>query len=119
MNKICTSKEQSQKLVELGINIKTADMYYYTVNGDWEWYETPNIMESIDDLNEHTIPAWSLSALLDLMPIINNNTYTMRGTLDKGAIISHEGATCVMCQEKTSIDAAFEMVCWLKKEEYI
>lgn len=29
MNKICTSIEQSKKLMELGINIKIADMYYY------------------------------------------------------------------------------------------
>ena len=28
MNKICTSVEQSKKLIELGIDIKTADMYY-------------------------------------------------------------------------------------------
>lgn len=75
MNKICTSLDQSRKLIELGIDIKTSDMYYYTVNGDWEWYETPNIMESIDDLNEHTIPAWSLSALMSLLPSI----FTVKG----------------------------------------
>ena len=29
MNKICTSKEQSQKLIDLGIDINTADMYWW------------------------------------------------------------------------------------------
>lgn len=28
MNKICTSIEQSQKLIEIGIDTNTADMYY-------------------------------------------------------------------------------------------
>ena len=119
MNKICTSIEQSRKLIELGIDIKTSDMYYYTVNGDWEWYETPNIRESIDDLNEHTIPAWSLSALLSLIKPYDNETYTMRGTLDGGAIIGFRHITNVMYQEDNPLDAVFEMVCWLKKEEYI
>ncbi len=119
MNKICTSIEQSRKLVELGIDIKTSDMYYYTVNGDWEWYETPNIMESIDDLNEHTIPAWSLSALLSLLKPYGSDTYTMWGTIDGGAGIEFADLTDVCFQEDNPLDAAFEMVCWLKKEEYI
>lgn len=29
MNKICTSIEQSRKLIELGIDINTADMIYH------------------------------------------------------------------------------------------
>ena len=28
MNNICTSIEQSQKLIELGIDVNTADMYH-------------------------------------------------------------------------------------------
>jgi hypothetical protein len=31
MNKICTSIEQSKKLLELGIDVNTADMYYQKV----------------------------------------------------------------------------------------
>lgn len=30
MNKICTSFKQSKKLIELGIDINTADMHYST-----------------------------------------------------------------------------------------
>ena len=44
MNKICTSMEQSQKLMELGIDVNTADMYYpnrvdignYTLPIEWK-----------------------------------------------------------------------------------
>lgn len=113
MNKICTSKEQSQELIELGIDISTADMFWHRTLGGIYTLRVNDIMTKLD------IPAWSLSVLLDLMPIINDGTYTMRGTLDKGAVISHEEATCVMCQEKTPIDAAFEMVCWLLKNNKI
>ena len=28
MAKICTSQEQSKKLIELGVDVNTADMYY-------------------------------------------------------------------------------------------
>lgn len=30
-NKICTSLEQSQKLIELGIDVNTADMFWDTL----------------------------------------------------------------------------------------
>ena len=65
MNKICTSIEQSRKLIELGIDIKTSDMYYWCgeelriyVGG----YKAQN--------KEYDIPAWSLSALMSLLPSI-------------------------------------------------
>lgn len=115
MNKICTSLEQSQKLVELGIDINTADMYW-----DYDFIKHECVPMAMDEhFDNISIPAWSLSTLLELMPIINDSTYTMRGTLDEGAVISHEEVTCVMCQEKTPIDAVFEMICWLKENKKI
>ena len=115
MNKICTSVEQSKKLIELGIDVNTADMYW--------WYSGRKYyVESMDDDDFHKetdIPAWSLTALLGLMPIVNENTYKMCGTLDGGAIVSHDELTCAMFQEDNPIDAAFEMVCWLKENNKI
>lgn len=62
-----TDLEQSKKLAEI-LAIESADMYYYTANGDL--YKTPNVIESKDDLDvdENSIPCWSLAALLDLLP---------------------------------------------------
>lgn len=65
-NPICTSLEQSQTLVDLGIDIETADMYYVLYNNrspklNIKYNSFPN------DLFEFT-PAWSLSALSDLLP---------------------------------------------------
>ena len=76
MNKICTSIEQSKKLLELGVDVNTADMY---------WEEVCNLPKAIvgnyilhnqcmEDKDYKKLsnpvlsPAWSLSALLDVLP---------------------------------------------------
>lgn len=54
-SQICTTKEQSQRLLDLGLKPETADMYIF----DNEVYiGTPNV----DD-----IPAWSLHRLLEMI----------------------------------------------------
>lgn len=83
MNKICTSIEQSKKLIELGINVKTADMHYstWTILNEGEFILSPNQGETIEKLQEsygnQIIPAWSLVALLDILPneIITDNRF--------------------------------------------
>ena len=82
--KAYTDIEQSKKLAEI-LPIESADMYYYTVNGDWEWYETPNVIERRDDLEEHAMPAWSLAALLEILPdeIIDDNGYNILINIEK------------------------------------
>lgn len=65
------------------------------------------------------IPCWSLVALLDIIKPINENTYTIRGTLDGGTTISFDEITNVMFQEGEIIDAVFEMIVWLKENEKI
>lgn len=73
MNKICTSLEQSQKLIELGIDIKTADMYYSFDYNIEEYDEDAQIIPK-SELGQHfslfpeDVAAWSLTALLELLP---------------------------------------------------
>lgn len=112
MNKICTSLEQSQKLIELGIDINTADMYHAP---DANIIMAEPYITKIEDETfilayKGAVPAWNLSALLGVIKPVNNNTYTLRGTLDGGAMISFEEVTNVMFQEEEIIDAVFEMV---------
>ena len=63
MNKICTSIEQSKKLIALGIDVNTADMYYdcnsYGIQGK------PEV--AVGTVWSKDIPAWSLAALLRVM----------------------------------------------------
>ena len=64
MKPICTTVEQSKKLIELGLDIETSDMH-------WDFQETGYILIA-DELgyyhNDSEIPAWSLAALFELLP---------------------------------------------------
>lgn len=62
MNKICTTIAQSKKLIELGIDVKTADMYYSC------GAVAPDVMTSSkQDYKCYTV-CWSLAALFDVLP---------------------------------------------------
>ena len=120
MNKICTSIEQSQKLIALGIDICTADMlwtYDFTVNA----INGLNVISELLKPEENDIPAWSLSKLMELMPTDDKkdeyyvtteshsdyHTVNYRNCWD-GCIHSEDS-------EESLLDAAFEMVVWLKE----
>ena len=134
MNKISTSLEQSKKLIELGIDINTADMHYstWTILNEGEYILSPNQGETIEELQEdygnQVIPAWSLSALLELIPpylgefkdgidfgfskAINGKWYSAYYIkLDDNGLASFNKTVT----GDTAIDAAFEMIVWLKE----
>lgn len=66
--KICTSIEQSRELMELGLDPKTADMLWINYCDDDYDYRLGVINNPNEELNED-IPAWSLSALLERLPL--------------------------------------------------
>jgi len=102
MNKTCTSPEQSKKLIELGIDVKTADMFW----ADGERLAVWNNKD--EELDTSDVPAWSLSALMNLLDDKAGlaKEYGLWFCYDNGK--SHCTKHC-----ETQIDAAFEMVCWL------
>lgn len=71
MSNIATNIEQSKHLLELGLSKETADMSYSEEyfgkdnDGNDEWCWRLNACRFIDV--EGIIPAWSLSALLEVM----------------------------------------------------
>ena len=114
MNKICTSLKQSQKLVELGVDASTADMMW----DDWRlidegWKLNVGYYPEIEqDYGRKCYPAWSLTALLELIP-----NWTMYKT-DKLNMVCNPYDHWESCYEDP-VDAAFEMVRWLKINEKI
>lgn len=120
MNKICTDIKQSKELIELGLDVNTADMYY--MYRHWEIDE--NTFGSQSDASigfdsvfyygadngktYHYIPAWSLTALLDIIPNL-----TMDKT-DKINLTCNPYYHCEVCYNDF-VDAVFEMICWLKE----
>lgn len=108
MNNICTSLEQSKKLIELGIDIDTADMYWW-YSGKRYYVES---MDNDDFNKESDIPTWSLTALMELM---NRNCYNVSLNCH-GAEWNVKFDDSEKYKDFTkdyAVDAAFEMVCWL------
>ena len=118
-NNICTSIEQSKKLIELGIDVNTADMYWGLNNQNH-----PHVIgKYCAEYGGMQLPAWSLSALLELIPeSIDDNTDNFSQLEMTKKSISYafsDGMLRIGFLKEYLIDAAYEMVCWLKKEEYI
>ena len=73
MNQICTNKKQSSRLLEAGVNPKTADMYL----DEFECpvaFEYRRIEGHMDQ--DMAFPAWSLSKLIEILPT-NINGYIL------------------------------------------
>ena len=109
MSKICTNLEQSKQLQSLGIDVNTADMYYDA--NSYGIQSKPEV--AIGKVWSKDIPAWSLTALLKLIP---------KFSLEKD--ISNNAGYLLCYNYNTTyydepVDAAFEMICWLKKYKKI
>lgn len=128
MNKICTSLEQSKKLIELGIDVNTADMFWDTAEPLERIVPTVGPISDYDDMEDWAIPAWSLSALLELIPpylgeFKDGINFGFSKSMNKKWYSAHyiqldnSGlATFVKTVTgDTSVDAAFEMIVWLKE----
>ena len=120
MKKICTDLEQSKKLLELGIDIYTADMYWKNgVSDKYIQCFTPFVSSGTDIDYDYDIPAWSLTVLMKLMPKVSTDgdeiyeSYPIMEHDDEGFAVSSPIYNTSYYSEP--IDAAFEMVCWLKE----
>lgn len=142
MNKICTSIEQSKKLMELGIDVNTADMFF-AMNGT-----LPVVSKYIDDgfvtAVDGAIPCWSLSTLMNLLPSeftienkfgkykyeIKIHKYKLTNDVNVYQIAygnykwyedgSHSWKDMINTGQKEELlDAVFDMVCWLLEDKKI
>lgn len=70
-SQICTTKEQSERLLSLGLKKETADMRYqilYLDLGGVLKECTPSLEPYPPLNNDRFIPAWSLHRLIEMMP---------------------------------------------------
>ena len=74
-SQICTTREQSERLLSLGLKKETADMAlienweYDLKDGKFftgEYFERP--IDYVEGMTGHYIPAWSLHRLIEMMP---------------------------------------------------
>lgn len=114
-----TTIEQSKKLIELGLDPSTADMYYIfdTFIGDIGGVEFGKPEEPED------IPCWSLDALLEVIP----KPIKYQGSLcyPELDLFSHKiyymvgGASYLTIGGIGNLDAAYNMIVWLLTNDYI
>jgi hypothetical protein len=121
-----TTIEQSKKLLELGLNPETADMLW-----EQHFFEIPYVTVKPyttkgRTIVSHILPCWSLGALMELMPKIceDENDGGCYPTVCKGFDTDmwhcvYRRTLYVTDWYKSPIDAAFEMVVWLLKNNYI
>lgn len=111
-NKICTTLEQSKKLIKLGIDVNTADFAYLNGNESGLFILTDKYKQS--DYLQCDTPAWSLTALLDLLPnIIDKQPILTRGKLTGLWYCYYEDEIDTQTYDNP-IDAVFEMICLLR-----
>ena len=60
-SQICTTKEQSQRLLDLGLKSETADMVYQAIGA------TPFNKWKEHEIQEDFFPAWSLHRLIEIL----------------------------------------------------
>lgn len=71
-SQICTTKKQSERLLDLGLKVETADMGYRIVYFDLDGIllESGHSLEIGSPLNnDGSIPAWSLDRLIEILDI--------------------------------------------------
>lgn len=107
-----TTIEQSKKLLELGIDIETADMCYSREMYDGETQLPMIIAEGFEVNWTKYLPCWSLSALLD---VIKDFSFQTIG--DYYLLVNEKHSHCI--DSKSKIDACFKMVCWLLGNNFI
>lgn len=133
MKKIATDVEQGEQLMVLGIDPDiTADMCWSRSNTDEEYsldvLQAPYHKRLFSHRNGFTRPAWSLQALISLMPNdieIGGDPFKLRIDTDSVCYIDEWDLNDVRAVlffaegEQTLVDVAAEMVVFLKEKKYI
>ena len=80
-SQICTTKEQSERLIALGLKKETADMVYFQ-----HWQNAAQKKHDVDVLSEDNTPAWSLHRLIE---ILDTNPFVFNLNCGYDNVIDH------------------------------
>ena len=124
-SQICTSREQSERLIALGLKRETADMYYsYDIICAKPYYKVMEFMNGCAP--EVIFPAWSLHRLIEMMP---NNIHKYNDIADLSVSnelvqyrfydVDYNHDICVEhFNDGTLFDNIIDCIEWLIKEGY-
>lgn len=120
-NPICTSVEQSKMLIKLGISEETADLYYILRRNSEPRLALFNATLPSGMLN--SISAWSLSALINLLPSFIEEKQVeyclMIAAADRVVYWNPEKDNLFETTQANLIDAVVETIIWLVTEKHI
>jgi hypothetical protein len=121
-SQICTTREQSERLLALGLKKETADMVW---SGLSEWpicHPYNRIKHLASDLDDKILPAWSLHRLIEMIPsFINIGEHTYIFRIIQGKLFSYHNNIVgdVLLYGKGSIyNSAIYTIEWLIGEGY-
>ena len=128
-SQICTTREQSERLLSLGLKKETADMVYrsygYIIDefGDKErrFKQPTMVVEGWG--SKYDIPAWSLHRLIEMMPskvefplsgMPKNFYFEMR----RGLVRYYNGYVCCVMEGGGYYEGIIDSIEWLIKKGY-
>jgi hypothetical protein len=120
---ICTNKEQSKKLIDLGLNPNTSDMHHY------RWWEGCWDIQNCPPRGSDScfIPAWSLHRLISMLPDEIEWMLVMPSRIsyyhpvfykDKIEYTDMEGWKHVFSDKDNIYDNIIDCIKWLIKKNY-
>lgn len=120
-SQICTTEEQSKRLLDLGLKRETADMSYriHYFDFDGMLLECIHTLEPDPPLNkEKFIPAWSLHRLIEMCPLIPNQSRFLAVTSFKTVYVRMNDEMDVSYAGKGTYDNLINCIQWLIAEGY-
>ncbi len=115
-SQICTTREQSERLLSLGLKKETADMFWTNPFGDWI-----AVVGEGSNRDENNIPAWSLHRLIEMMPTMIKkwNQEWELSINNAGVIYSRKDTTAIIEALADNVfDNMVSTIEWLIKEGY-
>lgn len=118
-SQICTTKEQSERLLALGLKKETADMAYEykpkhlaDTDIDKDWVIVAHSPCGTD------IPAWSLHRLLELFIEVNGHFLDWEFEISPGKLIISRSNRMMFVWSKNVYDSIITCIEWLIKSGY-
>lgn len=121
MKQVCTSIEQSKKLLELGLDLDTADMFWRHENPSN--YDFPVAIDKYERPFKNNTVSWSLTALEDLLPnfIRDEQMFFLskwKRTDDSWKIAYHLGENEYVSFSGNNFDIVYDMIVWLIENNF-
>ena len=98
-SQICTTREQSERLLALGLKKETADMCWlnHALTEDYKDWRAIPIFKDWEKWLRGGIPAWSLNRLIEMMPLDVvpeggfDNIFTLTKGYPSGYSVNYDG----------------------------